>query len=47
MFPVDTSKKKNKGIVHYNLYGNLKATKTKPQLKVGDTVTISKYMKKI
>ena len=46
MSPVEASKKKNEGIVHYNLYGNLKATKTKPKFKVGDTVRISKYKQK-
>ena len=46
MSPVEASKKKNKGIVYYNLYGNLKATKTKAKFKVGDTVRISKYKRK-
>ena len=44
MSPVEASKKKNEGIVYYNLYSNLKATKTKPKFKVGDTVRISKYV---
>ena len=42
MSPVEASKK----IVYYNLYSNLKATKTKPKFKVGDTVRISKYKRK-
>ena len=46
MFPVGASKKKNEGIVYYNLYSNLKATKTKTKFKVGDTVRISKYKRK-
>ena len=46
MSPVEASKKKNEGIVYYNLYSNLKATKTKPKFKVGDTVRISKYKRK-
>ena len=46
MSPVKASKKKNKGIIYYNLYSNLKATKTKPKFKVGDTVRISKYKQK-
>ena len=32
--------KKNEGIVYYN---NLKAIKTKPKFKVGDTTRIFKY----
>ena len=43
MSPVGANKKKNKGIVNYNLYSNLKATKTKLKFKVGDRVKISKY----
>ena len=39
MSPVEASKKKNEGIVYYNLYSNLKATKTKPKFIVGDRVT--------
>ena len=46
MSPVVASKKKNKGIAHYNLYSNLKATKTKPKFEVGDTFRISKYKQK-
>ena len=46
MSPVEPSKKKNKGIVYYNLYSNLKATFTKPKFKVEDTVKISKYKRK-
>ena len=46
MTPVEASKKKNEGIVYYNLYSNLKATKTKPKFKVGDRVRISKYKRK-
>ena len=34
------------GIVYYNLYSNLKATKTKPKFKVGDRIRISKYKQK-
>ena len=47
MSPVEARRKKNEGIVYYNLYSNLKATKTKPKFKVGDTVRISKYKRKI
>ena len=39
---VEASKKKNEGIVYYNLYSNLKATKTKLKFKVGITVKIFK-----
>ena len=46
MSPVEASKKKNKGIVYYNLYSNVKATKTKPKFKVEDRVRISKYKRK-
>ena len=46
MSPVEPSKKKNEGIVYYNLYSNLKATFTKPKFKVEDTVKISKYKHK-
>ena len=44
--PVEASKKKKEGIVYYNLYRNLKATKTKPKFKVGDRVRISIYKQK-
>ena len=46
MSPVELSKKKNEGIVYYNLYSNLKETFTKPKFKVEDTVKISKYKRK-
>ena len=46
MSPVESSKKKDEGIVYYNLYSNLEATKTKPKFKVGDGVRISKYKRK-
>ena len=46
MSPVEASKKKNKGMVYYNLYSNLKATNTKSKFKVGDRVRISKYKRK-
>ena len=44
--PVEANKKKNEGIVYYNLYSNLKAIKTKPKFKVGDTVRISIHKRK-
>ena len=47
MSPVEASKKKNQGIVYYNLYGNRKLTKKQPKFEVGDTVRISKYKRKI
>ena len=46
MSPVEASKKENEGIVYYNLYSNFKAIKTKPKFKVGDSVRISKYIRK-
>ena len=42
MSPVEASKKKNKDIVYYNLYSNVKATKTQQKFKV----KISKYKRK-
>ena len=47
MTPVEASKKKNQGLVYYNLYGNIKSIKTKAKFKVGDTVRISKYKRKL
>ena len=43
---VEASKKKNEGIVYYNLYSNLKETKTKLKFKVRITVRIFKYKRK-
>ena len=45
MTPVEASKKKNEGIVYFNLYSNMVLT-SKPKFKVGDHVRISKYKRK-
>ena len=47
MTPIEASKKKNEGLVYYNLYGDMESKpKTKPKFKVGDKVRISKYKRK-
>ena len=45
MTPVEASKKKNEGIVYFNLYGDMEHS-SKPKFKVGDRVRISKYKRK-
>ena len=45
MTPVEASKKKNQGIVYFNLYGDMEHS-SKPKFKVGDRVRISKYKRK-
>ena len=47
MTPVQASEKENQGIVYYNLYAKIKPIKTKAKLKVGDTVRLSKYKRKL
>ena len=47
MTPVEASKKKNEGIVYFNLYGNMEQLSSKPRFKVGDKVRISKYKRKM
>ena len=47
MTATEASKKKNEGIVYFNLYGNTQASSTKPKFKVGDKVRISKYKRKV
>ena len=47
MSPIDASKKKNEGIVYYNLFGHIKPIATKPKFEVGDKVRISKYKRKL
>jgi len=46
MTPIETSKKKNEGIVYFNLYGDEQLS-LKPNFKIGDKVRISKYKRKI
>ena len=45
--PVEASKKKNHGLVYFNLYGDIEALKQKPKFKIGDMVRISKYKRKV
>ena len=47
MTPVDASNKKNKGVVYFNLYGDMEQSSSKPKFKVGDKVRISKYKRKV
>ena len=47
MTPVKASKKKNEGIVYFNLYGDITPMHTKAKFEVGDTVRISKYKRKL
>ena len=47
MTPTEASKKKNKGIVYFNLHGNLTQLSSKAKFKVGDKVRISKYKRKV
>ena len=46
MTPTEASKKKNQGIVYFNLYGDMTPLSAKPKFKVGDRVRISKYKRK-
>ena len=47
MTPIEASKKKNEGIVYFNLYGDMEISKQKPKFEVGDKVRISKYKRKV
>ena len=42
MTPVEASKKKNESTVYFNLYGNMEQLLSKPRIKIGDKVSISK-----
>ena len=42
--PLEASRKKNEGIVYFNLYGDME--QLTPKFKVGDKVRISKYKRK-
>ena len=44
---VEASKKKNEGVVYFNLYGDMETLKQKPKFKIGDMVRISKYKRKV
>ena len=47
MTPTEASKKKNEGLVYFNLYGNMEQLSSKPKFKVGDKVRISNYKRKV
>ena len=47
MRPVEASKKNNESAVNFNLYDNMEQLASKPKFKVGDTVRISKYKRKV
>ena len=46
MTPSEASKKKNEGVVYFNLYGDMEQSSYKPKFKIGDKVRISKYKRK-
>ena len=43
----EASKKKNEGMVYFNLYGGMEQSSSKPKFKVGDKVRISKYKRNV
>ena len=47
MTPTEASKKKNEGVVYFNLYGDMKPISTKSKYRVGDKVRISKYKRPV
>ena len=47
MTPVEASKKKNEGLVYFNLYGDMETLKQKQKFKIGDKVRISKYKRNV
>ena len=47
MTPREASKKKNEGVVYFNLYGYIEQISSEPKFKVGDKVRISKYKRKL
>ena len=47
MTPIEASKKKNEGVVYFNLYGDMETLKQKPKFKIGDKVRISKYKRNV
>ena len=47
MTPLEASNKKNKGVVYFNLYGDMQASKNRSKYKIGDKVRISKYKRKV
>ena len=47
MTPIEASKKRNEGIVYFNLYGAMETLNKKPKFKIGDKVRISKYKRNV
>ena len=47
MTPIEASKKKNEGVVYFNLYGDMETLKQKQKFKIGDKVRISKYKRNV
>ena len=47
MTPIEASKKKNEGMVYFNLYGDIQQLSSKPKFKFGDKVRISKYKRSV
>ena len=41
MTPTEASKKRNEGIVYFNLYGDMEPLSAKPKFKVGDKVRLN------
>ena len=47
MTPVEASRKKNEGILYFNLNNNTEPRMKSPQFKASDKVRISKYKRKV
>ena len=47
MTPIEASKKKNEGVVYFNLYDDMETLKQKQKFKIGDKVRISKYKRNV
>ena len=47
MTAIEASKKKNEGIVYFDLYGVMETSKQKPKFEIGDNVRISKHKRKV
>ena len=47
MTPNEARKPENYGRVYWNLYGDLESQNRKPAFRIGDTVRISKYKKRL
>ena len=46
MTPTEASKKKNEGLVYFNLYGDMEQLSSKPKFKIGNKVRISKHKRR-